>query len=578
MPTLLPFKRIFEPYNPYRMKTRFTLLFIMAALSIKAQPIYTWALNGVQSGDNCTVIDVAFDQEQNTYALFKFSTPVQFGGQTLSIVGGGDLGVVKYSLTGQVQWVLSAGSPGEDFPRSLAVAANGMVYVTGSLTGNADFGGNQALVPLPLSGQEALFTAAINPGGTWQWVTVQEGTAVAFGSGVAADASGNAVVVGAFSNGDLILDNQTFLQGGDRKPILVKYNASGVQLFARAGETEFGGEFTDVLCSPDDKIIACGHFGTFDVEQVVLNFGGVEIINQGDAEISLTTSNAFIAAFDNNGTCLWGNSAGSLLYETFARSIARDAQGNIYVSGMYQEELNIGSTSVSSEGEEGDMDTYLLSASPDGNWRWVTSLGTAEEALVPSLVFGSTDGNIYLSGELPAEGYVLADSLLLPEQDKPHFLCRVNPLDGTYLWTMAHPEITAAAANTGSDFFTGGRFIEMLQLGTITLTTTGPDADAYVCRHGYTEISIGSEEPTATEAIRLYPNPGNGSLRFSKLPETAALLSVCDLQGREIASLGLNANGTAIWNAALAANGMYLIQLRDRNNQIIQTLPYVLQR
>ncbi|QHJ08321.1 SBBP repeat-containing protein [Hymenobacter busanensis] len=103
---------------------------------------YAWELAGLGS---------------NIYVVNMVSGNATFGTTTLTGRGGTDVYVSKYSSTGALQWVAQAGGNGADQGRSISLDAAGNVYVTGTFSGTAAFGGTS----LPSAGGTDAYVAKL---------------------------------------------------------------------------------------------------------------------------------------------------------------------------------------------------------------------------------------------------------------------------------------------------------------------------------------------------------------------------------------------------------------------------------
>jgi len=132
---------------------------------------------------------LAVDGSGNVAVIGKAGGPVNLGG---GLVGNGGAFVAKYSgADGSYQWgkVLAVGAGS-----GIAVeASTGKVFVTGSFSGSADFGGGS--VTTARSGNGGMYVAAYGPTGNYLWAKVYgiDGDA---GLAVSVDTGGNLAVTG----------------------------------------------------------------------------------------------------------------------------------------------------------------------------------------------------------------------------------------------------------------------------------------------------------------------------------------------------------------------------------------------
>lgn len=137
------------------------------------------------------------------------------------------------------------------------------------------------------------------------------------------------------------------------------------------GNTYITGYFTDT-----------SYFGSGENE--------TEVISNG-------TFDVFVSKTSPEGELIWVKTFGSDI-EDYGTGINFDADGNVYVTGVYQNTVDF-----NPEGEpveltsNGGLDIFMLKLDVDGNFQWVKSMGSEgyEES---SAVDVDADGNVYVGG------------------------------------------------------------------------------------------------------------------------------------------------------------------------------------
>lgn len=120
-----------------------------------------------------------------------------------------------------------------------------------------------------------------------------------------------------------------------------------------------GQEYGRSVCSDADGNVFT--FGTF-TETVVLN--DFTLTSAGEEDL-------FVAKYDSDGALIWAVSAGGAL-EDEASSIVADSNGNVVITGNFEDECTIGSTTLTSAG---GTDIYVAKLDSDGAWLWAESAG-----------------------------------------------------------------------------------------------------------------------------------------------------------------------------------------------------------
>ena len=196
-----------------------SLCILLFSVSVRAaDPVHEWSQRfGDTSPD--VGMEVAVGGSGNVIVTGTFSNTADFGGGPLVSAGGYDIFVAKYDASGTHQWSQRFGGTSWDQGYGVAADASGNVIVTGYFYNTVDFGGGD----LVSAGVRDIFVAKFNASGTHQWSQGFGGTGNDYGFGVAADASGNTIVTGAFSNivdfggGDLV-------SAGDYDIFVAKYS------------------------------------------------------------------------------------------------------------------------------------------------------------------------------------------------------------------------------------------------------------------------------------------------------------------------------------------------------------------
>lgn len=299
---------------------------------------------------------VAVDADGNIYVAGY--TDNVFPGQTSS--GSGDAFVRKYDASGNELWTIQFGTSSWDEADSVAVGASGNIYVagytSGALPGQSSFGASDA------------FVRKYSSSGSVIW-TRQFGTSTYDGaSGVAVDALGNVYVAG-YTDG--ALPGQTSF--GDLDAFVRKYNSSGSERWTR-------------------------QFGTSDVDTV----RGIAVDAAGNAYVGGLTfgtlpgqtssgeMDAFVRKYNSSGSAIWTRQFGTFDWE-YVSSVAVDDESNVYFAGETWEALP-GQTAP------GQMDAFVGEYDALGNALWMKQFGTPDFDRALGVAVDSS-GNVYVGGQ-----------------------------------------------------------------------------------------------------------------------------------------------------------------------------------
>ena len=346
--------------------------------------------------DNDTAFNLKADAKGEWYV----------SGETNRIPGrtdGSDGFLAKFNRDGKQLWLKTFGTPLNDTPLGLDLDASGNVIVAGETLGVFD--GQRS------AGQRDLFVIKFKPDGQPLW-TRQFGSRSPdeFDGGLAVDAQGN-IVIGGASDGAMPSEK------GEGRMFVTKFDPTGKMLWMqRQGAPEILSQdktdvdfLGDLAIDAQGRIWAVGYTsgnlkpgafrGTDDAILMRLSPDGqLEFVDQfGSSDYDATFSVAIdkvgnvvvagytllggvfegaplvpthpdpseeslLVKYDSSGKRLWFQQFGSQSENDEARQVTTDSDGNIFVAGLTQGDID-GQTA------QGGYDGYLMKFSPDGQKR-----------------------------------------------------------------------------------------------------------------------------------------------------------------------------------------------------------------
>ncbi|MBP9143728.1 MAG: hypothetical protein KBI44_04515 [Thermoanaerobaculia bacterium] len=266
---------------------------LACALAMAASAPEVFALWPASGGGplNDSAFATVTDQSGNIYVAGEFRGVANFGGTDYSAEGLSDLFVAKYSPDGALIYVRTAGGPSVDRATALAVDAAQNVYLTGYFTTSAGFknlpSSGVATVNLPDPGNDEdfdrheWFIARLAPNGDWSWARQIGGPGQDEGYGIA-------IAPGVEDPNNPIADG-----------VIAVGRTSCAHLFESDGDI-----------SPIGSL-SCGR------------------------------SSGVAVRLDTAGNWVWALEAGQANASEWLTGVAIDANGLVYVSGLYQETTSI---------------------------------------------------------------------------------------------------------------------------------------------------------------------------------------------------------------------------------------------
>lgn len=329
-------------------------------------------------GGNTDALGITLDANGNIYTTG--ATSGNLDGITKS--GPSDLFVVKYNSDGVKQWTRLLGVPGTTTSTTsygIISDISGSVYVSGHTYGNLD--GQQ------LSGQADMFIVKYDTNGTKQWTRLLGGGAGTFSQarGISSDSNGNIYATG-FTNGSL--DGQTKM--GNRDLFVVKYNSSGVKQWTK--QLGVASQETSAMS------IAIDSFG--NVYATGNTYGNL------DGQTKTGSADLFIIKYDSSGIKQWTKLLGVTNKLTSGNGITIDLNGNIYVTGPTEGNLD-GKTIT------GTRDSFLVKYNTNGIKIWTSLLGTSNKTTQASGIISDPNGKVIITGTTNGnlDGHILSGSV-----------------------------------------------------------------------------------------------------------------------------------------------------------------------
>ena len=274
---------------------------------------------------------VATDALGNVFVTGAFTDGTIFGGGPLTNAGGRDIFLAKINANGDTVWSKGFGGEQTDQGSSVAIDGTGNVFVTGSFSGTANFGGG----PLTSAGEGDIFLAKFDANGNYVWSKRFGGSSFDLGLSVVADDADHVVVTGGFQ-GTADFGGGPLTSAGGYDIFLARFDAVGNHQWSK----RFGGTNSDigqqVVVDQSGYILATGGF------QDAVDFGGGLLTSAGDGDI-------FLARYEASGNHLWSwRFGGAALDEGYG--VAAGSSDRVFVTGVFGSTVDFGGGPLTSAG------------------------------------------------------------------------------------------------------------------------------------------------------------------------------------------------------------------------------------
>ena len=389
------------------------------------------------------------DADGNMIVGGTFRGTLDLGGDPLTAQGD-DVFVAGLNVVGDHQWSTRFGTTGQQLLTNAVALPGGGAALAGRFVNALDFGGG----PLPLSRfAPNIFIAAIHPGGAHRWSRSYRTDDVQIQTLALASDSGGEVVLGGnflgtsdFGSGLVTSDSYDIF--------LVRLGTNGAHEWSKTFTGELFQFLNGVALDADGNVLLAGHF----VETVDL--GGGPLVNPVP-----TTSDAFVAKLDAEGTHTWSRQFGDE-HEQVASRIAADPQGNVIVGGSFSGSLDFGCAEHVAPTDATHI--YLAKLSPDGLCVWSSSFapdfGSVRDIAV------DPQGNVAVGGNVTGDVDFGGGNWPGTGEQTDAFIAQFGS-DGTFLWgrrigdaSGTGTSVSIAALPIG-DILLGGFFAGTVDFG-----------------------------------------------------------------------------------------------------------------
>jgi beta-propeller repeat-containing protein len=298
----------------------------------------------------------------------------------------------------------------------------------------------------------------------FRWVVQAGGDSDDFSRGIAVDANGNSYVTGAFHDlanfGDVTLSSS-----GGYDIFVAKYDSTGSAVWAAsAGGPDFDDYGLAIAADSSGNSYVTGAFSG------QATFGTNTLSNLGGSDI-------FIAKYDTAGNLLWVQQAGGVSLNS-GRSIAVDAAGNCFVTGVFQGTGAFGNTNLTAH-SLADFDIFLAKYDPNGQLVWVQQAGGSLDDVGYGVAVDNS-GNAVLTGyfKSPTASFGAITLVNHSPTNSPDIFIAKYDSAGNTLWATnaggADIDLGyAVALDVAGNSYVSGVFSGSASFGGITLNNQG---------------------------------------------------------------------------------------------------------
>ena len=285
---------------------------------------------------------------------------------------------------------------------------------------------------------------------------------------------------------------------------------------------------------------------------------GVGTSNLGRAD---NRSYIFIQKLNNDGDLIWAKKVDKGNGSGFGRSIATDASGNVYTTGIFLNTMDfdpgMGTTNLTSKGK---YDAFIQKLDPSGDLLWAKQIGGILDVDGNAIKTDAT-GNVYITGTFTGTADLDPDAVAIENftsrGEKDIFVQKLKA-DGTFIWTKQMGGVgnefnPSLAFDVDGNIYSTGLFSGTADFGTISLTTTIGSSESFIQKLATNGSflwvkkvnSNGGISMTTDKVGNLYTTGSfKGTVDFDL---GTAVFNLTSNGGKDAFIQKLNVNGELIW-------------------------------
>ncbi|MBX3043790.1 MAG: SBBP repeat-containing protein [Ignavibacteriae bacterium] len=519
----------------------------MCFSTINAQNVsFDW-LKSLGGPNNDVLRGVCIDSSGNIYATGSFIGTTSIANQNFVSNGATDIIVNKFDSIGNLLWAKSLGSVSFDYAFDIDCEPNGNFYITGGFRQTLNFSPSISLIS---SGEMDLFTAKFDTLGNCIWAKSATGYSSEYGNEIVTTANGNVAVIGN-TQGTIVFTTDTLFHMDSTDLFLVKYDSNGNEIWCKGlpGLGNAGGR----AISTDDfenTIIAGSFAGNIYIDTVIFN------------STTVPNNDIYISKFSPTGTLIWAKQFGGT-GDDYARGIDADANGNIYVSGVFSNSVNFDGITLAANGSS---DIFLMKLDSNGNIIWIKQIGNlgAEEGCE---IEALPSGDIFITGGF-SQTIILGSNNYTALGMRDVFIAKIDS-SGNIIWAKtagsAMDDVNYAIGLNmyNEDVCTVGTYSGSFTDGLNSITSLG-GVDSYISKIKSSLTTSINDIINSSTTIAIHPNPSN------------TIINVDCKKGFQIYSstgqlVKQSSQATTQINISDLPTGLYILKTENQQGRFIKT-------
>ena len=316
------------------------------------------------------------DASGNTLIAGSYAGLLDFGGATYTAAGGVDLFAAKLDPSCAPIWSRSIGAAANERALSVTIDSQGDLLIGGDFAGTVDFG----LGPETSAGAADIIVLKLDGAtGATAWAGAFGSTDGDSARAIAADAQGNVLVTGDFTN-TVTFGGPALVSSGASDVFVVKFSSTGAHVWSLRAGNSLSQSGSSVAADPQGNVVVSGNV------QGSINFGLGSITSAGGNDI-------FVVKLDPAGAPLWNRGYGDENNQ-IGNNVAVGADGSVVLASYFEGVVNFGGGALTSPA---GSNAYLAKLSGAGDHVWSKGFGSASGSQCRSVTVGAT-GDVTIAG------------------------------------------------------------------------------------------------------------------------------------------------------------------------------------
>ncbi len=255
--------------------------------------------------------------DENIYAAGVYSGTLKYQDSVITSKGKKDIFVLKLNNNGEIEKIISVGSPEDDIPSSMTVTPSGNLYLSGTFKKSFEW---DDLFLSTSNGLSHNFILALDSELKARWKKEMHGDEYLNIASLASDAENNVVAAGSY-NLNMYAESDVLTSQGYTDCFIIKYSAAGDKIWNKSFGTWYYDHTNRIITDNLGGIILTGSVGdTLEVDSL---------------SIPAQSQNSAVALqFSPVGSIVWGDCI-SGEGSNFGKEVMLDKNGNLYFAGGF---------------------------------------------------------------------------------------------------------------------------------------------------------------------------------------------------------------------------------------------------